>query len=700
MDKLLKHKWMVEEIPESIQETYSHDSYYSSVRPGMNGQTIWNELVMQHMEKKLGIDRERIVNSVAGNKFDNFAAIYFLLEEHFDMVVREPLPLSMSQSMHRAASVSGRMLDHVGIYQMNQQRRRVPAAVVEAVQASGVSAVERSNFLHPVSAIHEGIMVPGVAHSLIQEGSTGRPPSPVSPGNTSPIDISIESVPGRMQQWNTTTQEETSVEKDRIMDPNLARYLSLGRRHTVAPGQQGHPTMAELRAQFGGGGPAISSDERSASPPTTTVGRTSPRLIRPRPRSPLATQLLTPGYTPHLPTPFTVVIPSQVATRRASDSQAHNALIARVNQKLLAENSFKKLQEEHRQLTEQYCNSSSKEDAEHQQQLQYQWHQHQRTQITSEHELHTQLQQLRLQQDSSLVEPMNTVTTPSIQTNPPTPPTRRFGETTPPQIGTESGATVSTDSYQLPTQHSTLRRRSIPGSQYTVEAQTHTGIQGNPLLGVYLSSCGRRPSLDGTPYQRPGQTTCNIRTHKLSAPCGPVGCYQRYGQLFNRQCQYSHPLQTDMPLVNGLTLNSPANQSPLSPQFRFNFGNKLGHSNGTASVDMNQSVENGESSTAMPSSVRFAVSVNMTSAKSVPEIMDEIQRVLTLYASQGLSFSVEKFLFNVEYHGIVMDMEVCQLPGLSLNGIRLRRISGNQWTYKALCDELLHNMKLQDQPVV
>jgi hypothetical protein len=52
-------------------------------------------------------------------------------------------------------------------------------------------------------------MVPGVAHSLIQEGSTGRPPSPVSPGNTSPIDISIESVPGRMQQWNTTTQGKT-----------------------------------------------------------------------------------------------------------------------------------------------------------------------------------------------------------------------------------------------------------------------------------------------------------------------------------------------------------------------------------------------------------------------------------------------------------------------------------------------------------
>ena len=162
---------------------------------------------------------------------------------------------------------------------------------------------------------------------------------------------------------------------------------------------------------------------------------------------------------------------------------------------------------------------------------------------------------------------------------------------------------------------------------------------------------------------------------------------------------YNHPLQTDMPLVNGIAMNSPANQSPLSPQFGFSFVNNLNHSNGAVSVETNQPVENGESLT-VPSSVRFAVSVNMTSTKSVPEIMNEIQRVLTLYASRGLSFSLERFLFNVEYHGIVMDLEVCQLPGLSLNGIRLRRISGNQWTYKALCDELLHNMKLQDQPVV
>ena len=41
------------------------------------------------------------------------------------------------------------------------------------------------------------------------DSNVARPSSPVSPGTLSPVDISVESVPGKVQQWKAMPHGET-----------------------------------------------------------------------------------------------------------------------------------------------------------------------------------------------------------------------------------------------------------------------------------------------------------------------------------------------------------------------------------------------------------------------------------------------------------------------------------------------------------
>lgn len=94
-----------------------------------------------------------------------------------------------------------------------------------------------------------------------------------------------------------------------------------------------------------------------------------------------------------------------------------------------------------------------------------------------------------------------------------------------------------------------------------------------------------------------------------------------------------------------------------------------------------------------PTSVRFAFSVNMTSHKDVPDIICEIRRTLD-QRSPNVVYEQTEQLFTVKHGAVCMEIEVCQIPEYSLNGLRLRKVSGNQWQYKKLCQELLTGMDL------
>lgn len=90
--------------------------------------------------------------------------------------------------------------------------------------------------------------------------------------------------------------------------------------------------------------------------------------------------------------------------------------------------------------------------------------------------------------------------------------------------------------------------------------------------------------------------------------------------------------------------------------------------------------------------LRMAFSVNMTSEKCIPDIISEIRRSLDLRSSK-ITYEQADQTFTLRQGGVCAEIEVCPLAG-NLNGLRLRRVTGNQWQYKKLCNEVLAEMNL------
>lgn len=90
--------------------------------------------------------------------------------------------------------------------------------------------------------------------------------------------------------------------------------------------------------------------------------------------------------------------------------------------------------------------------------------------------------------------------------------------------------------------------------------------------------------------------------------------------------------------------------------------------------------------------LRMAFSVNMTSNKCIPDIISEIRRSLD-QRSAKIAYEQSDQTFTLQQGGVCAEIEVCPLTG-NLNGLRLRRVSGNQWHYKKLCNEVLAGMDL------
>jgi serine/threonine protein kinase len=122
--------------------------------------------------------------------------------------------------------------------------------------------------------------------------------------------------------------------------------------------------------------------------------------------------------------------------------------------------------------------------------------------------------------------------------------------------------------------------------------------------------------------------------------------------------------------------------------------------NESSSAASPASLENGEEyekdaprdgNSSEPRSLRFSFSVSTTSSKPSEEIISEIIRVLH---DKQIKFETHGFLILCDADDIQFEMEVCRLPRLSVNGVRLKRLGGNSWAYKNLCTELISRMKL------
>ncbi|XP_006812753.1 LOW QUALITY PROTEIN: serine/threonine-protein kinase SIK3-like [Saccoglossus kowalevskii] len=94
-----------------------------------------------------------------------------------------------------------------------------------------------------------------------------------------------------------------------------------------------------------------------------------------------------------------------------------------------------------------------------------------------------------------------------------------------------------------------------------------------------------------------------------------------------------------------------------------------------------------------PVTLKYARSFSLMTAKELPEVVQEIKRTLD---NQGPGLKYENLAnkFSLENQGVRMELEICQVPGLSVNGLRLRKIAGDTWQYRRLCNELLAGMDL------
>ncbi|XP_030833605.1 uncharacterized protein LOC593886 isoform X2 [Strongylocentrotus purpuratus] len=94
-----------------------------------------------------------------------------------------------------------------------------------------------------------------------------------------------------------------------------------------------------------------------------------------------------------------------------------------------------------------------------------------------------------------------------------------------------------------------------------------------------------------------------------------------------------------------------------------------------------------------PSPIKHAKSFSMTTCKDLNEIVNEIRRTLDR-RQPDLVYTNNENMFELQQYGVEMEMEVCRVPGLALNGLKLRKIAGDASQYKELCSEILQTMKL------
>jgi len=97
-------------------------------------------------------------------------------------------------------------------------------------------------------------------------------------------------------------------------------------------------------------------------------------------------------------------------------------------------------------------------------------------------------------------------------------------------------------------------------------------------------------------------------------------------------------------------------------------------------------------------SIKGVFNVDTTTMKPAEEIVEEVTRVLT---ESEITFKQKGYVFKCKQkqpidkaERVQFDLEICQIQGLNMNGVRFKRISGGVWGYRTLCQTLMQKMKL------
>jgi len=102
----------------------------------------------------------------------------------------------------------------------------------------------------------------------------------------------------------------------------------------------------------------------------------------------------------------------------------------------------------------------------------------------------------------------------------------------------------------------------------------------------------------------------------------------------------------------------------------------------------------------VPRSSRFAINVSTTSAKSAHEVLTEVKRVLIKNEISYNSANNSTWCLLCKYvyektKEVIFEVEICKLPRLSMNAVRLNRISGDAWTYRSIASQIIDELNLE-----
>ena len=92
------------------------------------------------------------------------------------------------------------------------------------------------------------------------------------------------------------------------------------------------------------------------------------------------------------------------------------------------------------------------------------------------------------------------------------------------------------------------------------------------------------------------------------------------------------------------------------------------------------------------SNVCFALSLSLTSKRTMSEILKEIKSTLD-NQNPSVVYEHSENRFRLENSGgVQIEMEVC--PGVVERGVRFRKVAGDTWQFNRLCDEIISGMNL------
>jgi len=96
--------------------------------------------------------------------------------------------------------------------------------------------------------------------------------------------------------------------------------------------------------------------------------------------------------------------------------------------------------------------------------------------------------------------------------------------------------------------------------------------------------------------------------------------------------------------------------------------------------------------------IKGVFNVDTTTLKPAEQIVEEVIRVLD---EAGITYKQKGYVFKCKQkqpidktERVHFDLEICQIQGLNMNGVRFKRISGGVWGYRTLCQALMQKMKL------